>query len=55
MLSFSLAHESDLLQDSIVNADYSIDHTYESIMDMEDEAYENNDIQRLRNLTEVHI
>ena len=55
MVSFSLAHEAGLLQDSIVNADYSIDHTYASIMDMEDEAYENNDIQRLRNLTEVHI
>ncbi len=55
MVSFSLNHEAELLQDSIVNADYSIDHTYESLMDMEDEAYENNDIQRLRNLTEVHI
>lgn len=55
MVSFSLDHEAESLQDSIVNADYSIDHTYESIMDMEDEAYENNDIQRLRNLTEVHI
>lgn len=55
MVSFSLDHEAELLQDSIVNSDYSIDQTYESIMDMEDEAYENNDIQRLRNLTEVHI
>tara|TARA_R110000744_G_scaffold58744_2_gene122587 strand:- start:79 stop:1740 length:1662 start_codon:yes stop_codon:yes gene_type:complete len=55
MVSFSLDHEVEMVQDSTVNTDYSIDHTYKSIMDMEDEAYENNDIQRLRNLTEVHI
>ena len=55
MVSFSLDHEVEMVQDSTVNTDYSIDHTYASIMDMEDEAYENNDIQRLRNLTEVHI
>ena len=54
MVSFSLDHEVEMVQDSTVNTDYSIDHTYKSIMDMEDEAYENNDIQRLRNLTEVH-
>lgn len=55
-IKFCFAHELQLPQDSIVvNAGYSIDQTYESIMDMEDEAYQNNDIQSLRHLTEIHI
>lgn len=55
-LTLSLAQESRLLKDTLLlDVDYLLSETYESLMDMEDEAYRNRSLQKLRFLTEVHI
>ena len=55
-LSVCFAQEPNFLKDTLLSTtDYLLDTTYQSIMDLEDEAYEKGDLQRLRNLTEVHI
>lgn len=55
-LSVCFAQEPNVLKDTLLSTtDYLLDTTYQSIMDLEDEAYEKGDLQRLRNLTEVHI
>ncbi|MCK0191767.1 helix-turn-helix domain-containing protein [Arenibacter sp. F20364] len=55
-LSVCFAQEPNFLKDTLLlTTDYLSDTTYQSIMDLEDEAYENGDLQKLRYLTEVHI
>ncbi|WP_332927329.1 helix-turn-helix domain-containing protein [Arenibacter palladensis] len=55
-MSVCFAQEPNFLKDTLLSTtDYLLDTTYQSIMDLEDEAYEKGDLQRLRNLTEVHI
>jgi len=55
-MSVCYAQEPNFLKDTLLSTtDYLLDTTYQSIMDLEDEAYEKGDLQRLRNLTEVHI
>jgi len=56
IFKMSFAQEPLFPKDSLpLDVDYLLNSSYESIMDMEDEAYKNNSLQRLRSLTEVHI
>jgi len=57
IFKMTFAQEPSFPKDSLpLDVDYLLNSSsYESIMDMEDEAYKNNSLQRLRGLTEVHI
>ncbi|HCO84117.1 MAG TPA: hypothetical protein DIT95_11345, partial [Arenibacter sp.] len=55
ILTLSFAQEAVTPQNTLFwDEDYLLSRSYESLMDMEDEAYENKSLQRLRVLTEVH-
>ncbi|ASO04566.1 helix-turn-helix domain-containing protein [Arenibacter algicola] len=55
IVTLSFAQETGTLQDTLfLDVDYLLSRSYESLMDMEDEAYGNKSLQRLRVLTEVH-
>jgi AraC-like DNA-binding protein/tetratricopeptide (TPR) repeat protein len=55
IFALSFAQEARTPQDTLfLDVDYLLSRSYESLMDMEDEAYGNKSLQRLRVLTEVH-
>lgn len=60
LLCFALANcfsqETVFSKDTLgLNPDYLLHQTYNHIMELEDEAYEKNELNKLRKLTDIHI
>lgn len=56
LITNSFAQEAPSLKDTIkLDVNHIFNQPYDYIMDLEDEAFENNDLNKLRKLTDIHI